>query len=122
MSKHPDDYSAGFLLATTGMLALREGDIETGISRYQSAMSLFKRQGNRASEASAAAFLALEVTRAGSDKSDAFIKQAEELTKDLRYAPEAKVVLERAKRWNAAVRHRQGLSDTLSLKSSEEKT
>jgi tetratricopeptide (TPR) repeat protein len=122
MLKQPDDYSLGFLLATTGMLALRQGDIEIGISRYQSAMSLFKRLGNRASEASAAAFLALEAARAGSEKSDAFIKQAEELTKDLRYAPEARVVLDRAKRWNAAVRYRQGPSDALSLKSLEEKT
>jgi tetratricopeptide (TPR) repeat protein len=121
MSKRPDDYSIGFLLATTGMLALRQGDIETGILRYQSAMTLFKRQGNRPSEASAAAFLALEVARAGSEKSDAFIKQAEELTKDLRYAPEAKVVIERAKRWNAAVRHRQALSDAPSLNSLEKK-
>ena len=122
MLKHPDDYSAGFLLATTGMLALRLGDIETGISRYQSAMSLFNRHGNQASEASAAAFLALEVARAGSEKSDVFIKQAEELTKNLRYVPEAKVVLERAKLWSAAARHRQGLSEALSLKSLQEKT
>ncbi len=107
MSKHPDSYSIGFLLATTGMLAIRQGDIDTGISRYQSAMTLFKRQGNQASEASAAAFLALEVSRSGSEKSDAFIKQAEELTKDLRYAPEAKIVIDRAKRWNAAVKLRQ---------------
>jgi tetratricopeptide (TPR) repeat protein len=121
MLKHTDDYPAGFLLATTGMLALRQGDIETGILRYQSAMSLFKRQGNQAAEASAAAFLALEVTRTGSEKSDAFIKQAEELTKNLRYAPEAKVVLERAKHWNAAMRHRQELSDALSKKSLEER-
>jgi len=110
MLKHPNDSSIGFLLATTGMLALRQGDIETGIARYQSAMTLFKRQGNQASEASAAAFLALEAARAGSEKSDALIKQAEELIKDLRYAPAAKVVLERAKRWNAAVRHREGPS------------
>jgi tetratricopeptide (TPR) repeat protein len=121
MSKHPDDYSEGFLLATTGMLALRLGDIETGISRYQSAMSLFQRQGNRASEASAAAFLAFEAARAGSEKSDALIRQAEDLTKNLRYAPEARVVLERAKRWNAAVRHRQELFNTSSVPSLGEK-
>jgi tetratricopeptide (TPR) repeat protein len=113
LAKHPNDFSVGFLLATTGMLALRQGDIETGIARYQSAMTLFKRQGNQASEASAAAFLALEAARAGSEKSDAFIKQAEELTKDLRYAPEAKVILERAKRWSAAVRHRQAMLDEM---------
>jgi tetratricopeptide (TPR) repeat protein len=113
MSKHKNDSTIGFLLATTGMLALRQGDIETGISRYQSAMALFKRQGNQAFEASAAAFLAFEAARAGSEKSDAFVKQAEELTKNLRYAPEAKVFIERAKRWNAAVRHRQAMSDEM---------
>jgi hypothetical protein len=54
-----------------------------------------------------AAFLALEVSHFGSEKSDAFIQQAEELTKDLRYAPEAKIVIDRAKRWNVAAKHRQ---------------
>jgi Flp pilus assembly protein TadD len=117
ISKHPDEYSIGFLMATMGMLTIRQGDVETGISHYQTAMSIFKRLGNQASEASAAAFLALEVARAGGPKSDALIKQAEELTKNLRYAPESKIVLDRAKSWNAAVKHR--VSDALSSKSLE---
>jgi tetratricopeptide (TPR) repeat protein len=121
MSKHPNGYKAGFLHATFGMLAIRQGDMEAGVSRYLSAMSLFQREGNQAAEASAAAFLALEVTRTGSDKSDTFIKKAEDLTKNLRYAPEARVVIARAKRWNAAIKHRQQLFDAASSNSVGEK-
>lgn len=111
MHKNPEDVSAGYLFATAGMLAIRLGELEAGIASYKSAMSVFKRQGNRGSEASAAAFLALEVARAEGSMSTEFIKQAEELGKDLRYTPESKIVLDRARRWEAAVRHRSNLSD-----------
>ena len=104
------------------MLAIRQGDVDGGINSYKSAMSLFKRQGNSHAEASAAAFLALEVARAGNTMSSTFIKQAEELAKDLRYAPETKVVLERAKRWEAVVGHRQGMPNKLPVSFLETKT
>ena len=54
-------------------------------------------------KASAAAYLALEAARAGSASASEFIKQADDLAKDLRYAPDCKVVLQRAKLWQAAV-------------------
>jgi tetratricopeptide (TPR) repeat protein len=112
MFKKTEDQYMGYLLATAGMLMIRLGDLEPGIASYKSAISVFKRQGNRGSEASAAAFLALEVTRAEGSMSDEFIKQAEDLSKDLRYTPENKIVLDRAKRWRFAVRHRSQLLDT----------
>jgi hypothetical protein len=57
-------------------------------------------------DSNAAAYLALEAARAGSTSACEIIKQAEELAKDLRYAPVSKVVLQRANRWQAAVEHR----------------
>ncbi len=105
--KNLDGLQAGYLLATTGMLAMRLGDVEDGIASYKSAIAAFKRQGNRASEASATAFLALEAARAESPLAAQFIKEAAELSKDLRYAPEIEIVLGRAKQWQAAVEHRQ---------------
>jgi tetratricopeptide (TPR) repeat protein len=103
LSKKPDEYSAGYLVATAGMLSMRLGNVEDGIASYRAVISAFKKQGNQSAEASATAFLALEAARAGSPLAVEFIKQAEDLTRILRYAPEAKVVLERAKVWQAAV-------------------
>jgi len=94
------------------MLLIRLGDIEDGIAGYRKVIAAFKRQGNRNLEASAAAYLALEAARAGLPTTSEFIKQAEELAKDLRYAPDCKVVLRRAKRWQAAVEHRRRVSET----------
>jgi tetratricopeptide (TPR) repeat protein len=104
--KRPDDVSAEYLAATTSMLSMRLGEIEDGIAGYKAVIAAFRRQGNKNLEASAAAYLALEAARAGSESASEFIKQAEELAKDLRYAPDCKVVLQRAKRWQAAVEHR----------------
>ncbi len=108
MLKVKGEISPGYLLATGGMLAIRLGDLEAGIAGYKSAMSVFKREGNRIAEAAAAAFLALEVARAEGAMSNVFIKQAEAMSKDLRYSPEIKIVLDRAKRWEAVVRQRSG--------------
>jgi hypothetical protein len=121
LQKEPDDFSLGILRATTGMLAIRTGAIEGGIASYKASISLFKRLGNQAAVASATAYLALEVSRAGAPQANESIKEAEELIKDLRYAPEVGVILERAKRWNAAVQHRQGTPDALSVSSLEPK-
>lgn len=109
LNKKPDEYAAGYLVATAGMLSMRLGELEEGIASYRAVISLFRKQGNQSAEASATAFLALETARAGSPLAAEFIKQAEDLTKVLRYAPEAKVVLERAKVWQAAVKHRLGI-------------
>ena len=106
MLKRSENGAGVYLLATAGMLALRLGERETGIAGYRAAMAVFKRQGDRSSEAAAAAFLALEAARAGDSASAEFINQARELSKDLRYSPEVKIVLDRAKRWEAAVRLR----------------
>jgi tetratricopeptide (TPR) repeat protein len=108
--KKPDDVSAEYLAATASMLSMRLGEIEDGIAGYKAVIAAFRRQGNKNLEASAAAYLALEAARAGSDSASEFIKQAEELAKDLRYAPDCKVVLQRARRWQAAVEHRLGTS------------
>jgi hypothetical protein len=92
------------------MLAMRLGEIEEGIAGYKKVIATFKRQGNKNLEASATAYLALEAARAGSASTPEFIKQAEDLAKDLRYAPDCKIVLQRAKRWQAAVEHRLRVS------------
>jgi tetratricopeptide (TPR) repeat protein len=104
--KRPDDVAAEYLAATASMLSMRLGEIEEGIAGYKAVISAFKRQGNKNLEASAAAYLALEAARAGSASASEFIKQADDLAKDLRYAPDCKIVLQRAKRWQAAVEHR----------------
>jgi hypothetical protein len=104
--KRPNDVAAEYLAATASMLSMRLGEIEDGIAGYKAVISAFKRQGNKNLEASAAAYLALEAARAGSASASEFIKQADDLAKDLRYAPDCKVVLERAKRWQAAVERR----------------
>ncbi len=109
-AKSPDKYSVAFLLATAGMLDIRLGKLESGIEKYKSAMLHFRRLENYSAEASAAAFLAYEVARANSEKADEYIAQAEKLSKDLRYAPEAKVLLTRAKNWKAAMLHRQNFN------------
>lgn len=106
IKKQTDDVAAEYLAATTSMLAMRLGEIEEGIAGYRKVIATFKRQGNRNLEASAAAYLALEAARAGLPPAPVFIKQAEELAKDLRYAPDCKIVLQRAKNWQAAVEHR----------------
>ena len=121
MQKDPDEFSLDILRATTGMLAIRTGEIEGGIDSYKASISLFKRRGNQAAVASARAYLALEASRAGAPQAREYIKEAEESIKDLRYAPEAGVILERAKRWNAAVQHRQGMPDAFSVSSLEPK-
>jgi len=112
LQKRADEVSAEYLVATASMLLIRLGDIEDGIAGYRKVIAAFKRQGNRNLEASAAAYLALEAARAGLPTTSEFIKQAEELAKDLRYAPDCKVVLRRAKRWQAAVEHRRRVSET----------
>jgi tetratricopeptide (TPR) repeat protein len=104
--KQTDDEPAEYLAATASMLSIRLGKIDDGIAGYKAVVATFKRQGNKNMEAAAAAYLALEAARAGSKSATEFIRQAEELAKDLRYAPDCKVVLERAKRWHAAVEHR----------------
>lgn len=106
IKKQTDDVSAEFLAATASMLAMRLGEIEEGIAGYKRVIATFKRQGNRNLEASAAAYLALEAARAGISSAPEFIKQAEESAKDLRYAPDCKIVLQRARKWQAAVEHR----------------
>lgn len=121
LQKDPDEFSLGILRATTGMLAIRTGEIEGGITSYKASISLFKRLRNQAAVASARAYLALEASRAGAPQAHEYIKEAEESIKDLRYAPEAGVILERAKRWNAAVQHRQGMPDALPVSSLEPK-
>jgi tetratricopeptide (TPR) repeat protein len=110
LKKQLDDVPAEYLAATASMLAMRLGEIEEGIAGYKKVIATFKRQGNKNLEASAAAYLALEAARAGSASTSEFIKQAEDLAKDLRYAPDCKVVLQRAKRWQAAVEHRLRVS------------
>ncbi|MBB4383258.1 hypothetical protein [Bradyrhizobium sp. SBR1B] len=106
IKKQADDVPAEYLAATASMLSMRLGEIDDGIAGYKAVIATFKRQGNRNMEASAAAYLALEAARAGAASASEFIKQAEDLAKDLRYAPDCKVVLQRAKRWQAAVEHR----------------
>jgi hypothetical protein len=71
-------------------------------------MSNFKRLGNRGAEASAAAFMAFEVARAGDGRAAELVQQAEELAKNLKYVPEVPVLIRRAKQWNAVVQHRAG--------------
>jgi tetratricopeptide (TPR) repeat protein len=110
IKKQTDDVPAEFLAATASMLAMRLGDIEGGITGYKKVIGTFKKQGNKTLEAFASAYLALEAARAGHTSASEFIKQAEELAKDLRYAPDCKVVLQRAKSWNAAVEHRLRVS------------
>src|SRR6202041_2587002 len=88
LNKKPDEYAAGYLVATAGMLSMRLGDVEEGIASYRAVISVLKKQGNQSAEPSAMAFLALEAARARSPLAAEFIKQAEDLTKVLRYAPE----------------------------------
>lgn len=107
LRKGPDELAAGYLAATAGMLAIRIGEVADGIAGYKSAIALFKRHGNRGAEALAASFLALETARAESSLSAEFLKEAEELAKDLRYSPENKIVLSRAKKWQTAVDQRR---------------
>lgn len=106
IKKQTDDVPAEYLAATASMLSMRLGEIDDGIAGYRAVIATFKRQGNKNMEASAAAYLALEAARAGSTSASELIKQAEDLAKDLHYAPDCKVVLQRAKRWQAAVEHR----------------
>ncbi|MEY9403685.1 tetratricopeptide (TPR) repeat protein [Bradyrhizobium japonicum] len=106
IKKQADEMPAEYLAATASMLSMRLGEIDEGIAGYKAVIATFKRQGNKNMEASAAAYLALEAARAGIASASEFIKQAEDLAKDLRYAPDCKVVLQRAKRWQAAVEHR----------------
>lgn len=108
--KRSDEISAEYLVATASMLSMRTGDVEGGIAGYRKVIAAFKRQGNRNLEASASAYVALEAARAGIPAASEFIKQAEYLAKDLRYAPDCKVVLQRAKKWQAAIEHRLRVS------------
>lgn len=110
IKKQADDLPAEYLAATASMLAMRLGEIDEGIAGYKKVIATFKRQGSKNLEALAAAHLAFEAARAGSESTTEFIKQAEDLAKDLRYAPECKIVLQRAKRWQAAVEHRRRVS------------
>jgi tetratricopeptide (TPR) repeat protein len=107
-----DDVSAEYLAATASMFAIRIGEIDEGIAGYRKVIATFRRQGNRSQEASAAAYLALEAARAGVPSASEFIKQAEDLAKDLRFAPDCKVVLQRAKRWQEPVEHRLHVSES----------
>lgn len=106
IKKQSDNTEAEYLAATASMLAMRLGDVQKGIDGYKKVIATFKRQGNKNLEASAAAYLSLEAARAGHESALEFIKQAEDLAKDLRYSPESKVVLQRARKWQAAVEHR----------------
>lgn len=110
IKKQTDEAPAEYLAATASMLSMRLGEIDDGIAGYRSVIATYKRQGNKNMEASAAAYLALEVARAGSSLTSEFIKQAEDLAKDLRYTPDCKMVLQRARKWQAAVEHRLRLS------------
>ena len=110
IKKQTDDVAAEYLAATASMLAMRLGEIDDGIAGYRKVIAAFRRQGNKNLEASAASYLALEAARAGVPSTPELIKQAEESAKDLRYAPDCKVVLQRARQWQAAVEHRRRAS------------
>ena len=109
LSKNHDEMLGGYFLATAGMLAIRLGSLDDGIKKYRSSMAEFKRRGNRSSEALAAAFLSLEVARTEDPMASDYIKEAEDLSKDFKYNPEIKVVLDRAKKWESVVRQRKQL-------------
>lgn len=104
------DATAEYLAATASMLAMRLGDIENGVTGYRKVIAAFRKKGNKNAEALATCFLALEAARAGIPSAPEFIKQAEELAKNQRYAPDCRVVIQRAKTWQAAVEHRRRLA------------
>jgi hypothetical protein len=108
LSKSQEDVVYGALLATSGMLAVRQGDFESGVKLYRAAIALFKKIGNQNSEAMASVYLAVEAARTGAADTAKLIDEAETLCKDLKYLPEAQVVLSRAKYWQAAITHRAG--------------
>jgi hypothetical protein len=86
----------------------RQGDFESGVKLYRAAIALFKKIGNQNSEAMASVYLAVEAARTGAADTAKLIDEAESLCKDLKYLPEAQVVLSRAKYWQAAITHRAG--------------
>lgn len=108
LSKSPEDIFYGALLATSGMLAIRTGELEMGMKLYKTAIALFKKLGNLNSEAMASVYLALEAARAGVADTAKLIDEAERICKDLKFLPEAQVVLSRARYWQAAIGHRAG--------------
>ncbi|MCG6205833.1 hypothetical protein LPW26_14370 [Rhodopseudomonas sp. HC1] len=106
IKKQTDDTPAEFLAATASMLAMRLGEVDDGIAGYKKVIATFKRQGNRNLEALASAYLALEAARSGAAAAPEFIKQAEDLAKEMKYQPDCRIVVQRAKIWQAAVEHR----------------
>jgi hypothetical protein len=98
------------LIATTGMLALRVGEHDEGVKRYRQAISIFRRGGNQPFEALAYAYFAQEAARAELPLAPKIVKEAEEVCKDLRHVPEARLVLNRAHMWLKAAEHRKQLA------------
>jgi tetratricopeptide (TPR) repeat protein len=109
LSQRPGGVYVGSLIATAGMLAIRQGMLKEGERLYGQAIAFFKKSGNQPLEALASAYLAREMSRAGASNASALLGEAERLCKDLRFLPEAKVVIDRARHWQGAVRHRNEL-------------
>lgn len=109
LSHRPGGVSVGSLIATAGMLAIRQGMLKEGERLYGQAIAFFKKSGNQQLEALASAYLAREISRAGAPNASALLAEAERLYKNLRFLPEAKVVIDRARHWQEAVRHRHEL-------------
>lgn len=110
LSKRRDSIFVGSLMATAGMLAIRQGMLKEGEHMYSEAVAFFRKCGNQPLAALASAYLAREMSRAGASNAAELLAEAERLCKNLRFLPEAKIVIERARHWQAAVRHRQELS------------
>jgi tetratricopeptide (TPR) repeat protein len=108
--------SAGPLGATAGMFALRVGETEEGVRRYREAISFFKRTENLTSVAIALAYFAKESARAGLPNAHAVFKEASEFSKDLKFVPEAKIVLAQAEVWLGATAQRNAAVSTKSEK------
>jgi tetratricopeptide (TPR) repeat protein len=106
LSKTPEDATHGPLLATSGMLAFRTGELETGMKLYKAAIALFKKLGHQNSEVMASVYFAVEAARAGAADATKLVDDAEQLCKNLKFLPEASVVLARARNWQAAIAHR----------------
>jgi hypothetical protein len=73
---------------------------------YRTAIALFKKIGSQNSEVMASVYLALEAAHAGAAETAKLIDEAEQLCKNLKFLPEAGVVLSRARNWQAAIAHR----------------